>query len=98
MNGSLGGLSENLEKKDFDPLRQAYGENWDLLTRKQVSPYRFLRSLENMKHEGLVPKEWFGSRLGKGEVFKKGEEREVRIQPISDEDYNHYVKVMQTFG
>ena len=51
-----------------------------------------------MKHEGLDPKEWFGSRLGRGEVFKVGEEKEVKVQPISDEDYEHYVKVMQTVG
>ena len=66
MNNSLATLSKNLEEKDFEPLRQAYGEDWKLLIGKQVFPYQFLRSLESMKHEGLVPKGWFGSRLGKG--------------------------------
>ena len=51
-----------------------------------------------MEHEGLVPRVWFVSRLGNGEVFARGEEKEVSIKPISDEDYTHYVKVSQTFG
>ena len=91
-------LSKNLEEEEFEPLRKAYGEEWKLLTGKQVFPYRFLRSLESMKREGLVSKEWFGSQLQRGEVFRRGEEKEVEVKPISDEDYNHYVKVMQAFG
>ena len=51
-----------------------------------------------MRYEGLVPREEFGSRLNKGEVFRGGEEKEVRVTPISDEDYEHYAKVMKTFG
>ena len=66
MNGSLDTMSKNLKENDFDPLCEAYGETWKLLTGKQVFPYRFLRNLESMKHEGLVPKEWFGSRQRRG--------------------------------
>ena len=31
-------------------------------------------------------------------MFEKGKEKEVEVKPISDEDYEHYVKVMQAFG
>ena len=98
MNQSLDTLAKNLEEEDFEPLRKEYGEDLELLTRKQVFPYRFLRNLKCMSHEGLIPKEWFGSRLGRGEVFEKGKEKEVKVCPISDKDYEHYVKVWKTFG
>ena len=97
-NSSIETLAKNLEEKDFEPMRKEYGESYNLLTRKQVFPYRFLTGLKCMRYEGLIPKEGFGSRLGRGEVFLDGEEKEVKVCPISDEDYAHYVKVMTTFG
>ena len=98
MAQSLDTLVKNLEEKDFIPLREEYGENLELVMRKQVFPYRFLRNLKCMDHEGVIEKEWFGSRLGKGEVFEKGEEKEVKVCPIPDEDYEHYLKVWKILG
>ena len=89
---------KNLEKKDFQPMRKEYGENYELLKRKQVFPYRYLTGLKCMKEEGLILKEEFGSRLSNGEMFLRGEEKEVKAKTITDEDYSHYVKVMRTFA
>ena len=70
-------------------MEERFGPEWKLLTRKQVFPYRFLRGMESMKYEGLVPMEEFGSWLGEGELFERGEERGIEVRAISGEDYEH---------
>ena len=85
MAASLDKLVNNLPKYDFGDLKRYYtGEKFHLLTRKGVYPYEYMDSLEKLKEAKLPPKEKFYSRLN-------GED-------ISDEDYEHAIKVWKTFG
>ena len=97
MGSSLDSLSRSLIEEDFTPLQERFGKDWKMHTGKQVFPYRFLKGKESLGYEGLVPKEEFGSRLGRGEVFEKGGGKGVEVRSISDEDYEQYKRVMQTF-
>ena len=84
MAASLDKLVNNLLKDDFGALKKYYtGEKFNLLTRKGVYPYEYMDSLEKLKETKLPPKKEFYSRLN-------GED-------ISDEDYQHAIKVWETF-
>ena len=58
--------------------------NSSLLTRKRVYPYDYITSIEQLKETKLPPKEAFYSKLLNEE--------------ISDEDYQHALKVWNTFN
>ena len=80
----LDNLVNNLPKDDFNNLKRYYtGENFNLLTRKGVYPYEYMDSLEKLKETKLPLKEAFYSRLND--------------EDISDEDYQHAIKVWKTF-
>ena len=84
MAASLDKLVNNLPKDDFGDLEKHYtGEKFNLLTRKGVYPYEYMDSLEKLKETKLPLKKAFYSRLN-------GED-------ISDEDYQHAIKVWETF-
>ena len=85
MAASLDNLVNNLPKDDFNNLKRHYtGDKLNLLTRKGVYPYEYMDSLEKLKETKLPPKETFYSRLND--------------EDISDEDYEHAIKVWKTFG
>ena len=85
MAASLDKLVNNLPKDDFGNLKRHYtGEKFNLPTRKGVYPYENMDSLEKLKETKLPPKEAFYSRLND--------------EDISDEDYEHAIKVWKTFG
>ena len=85
MAASLDKLVNNLPKDDFGNLKRHYtGKKFNLLTRKGVYPYEYMDSLEKLKETKLPPKEAFYSRL--------------KDEDISDEDYEHAIKVWKTFG
>ena len=84
MATSLNNLVNNLPKDDFNNLKRYYtGEKFNLLTRKGVYPYEYMDSLKKLKETKLPPKEAFYSRLND--------------EDISDEDYQHAIKVWKTF-
>ena len=84
MAASLDKLVNNLPKDDFGDLKKHYtGEKFNLLTRKGVYLYEYMDLLEKLKETKLPPKKAFYSRLN-------GED-------ISDEDYQHAIKVWETF-
>ena len=95
---SLDKLAKSLDKTDFTSFETKYVADWELLTRKQVFPYRFLDCLEKLGHEGIIPIEEFGSQLGEGELFEGNNTKGVEVRPISREDHDHYKKVMSVFG
>ena len=84
MSTSLNSLVSNLPEDGFDNLEKYYtGEKLTLLKRKGVYPYEYMDSLERLMENKLPPKKSFYSTLtGEG---------------ISDEDYQHALKVWKEF-
>ena len=81
---SLANLVSNLSPGDFHNTKHAFKSNTSLLTRKGVYPYDYVSSLEKLSETQLPPKEEFYSHLNDEE--------------ITDEDYQHAIKVWNTFG
>ena len=84
MSSSLDTLTSNLAKDQFTNLNSIYeGEQLDLLMRKGVYPYDYVDSLDKLSETRLPSKEAFYSKLNKAH--------------ISDEDYEHALKVWRSF-
>ena len=81
---SLANLVANLQPGDFHNTKEVFKENVDLLTRKGVYPYDYVSSLKKLNETQLPPKEAFYSYLND--------------EHITDEDYQHALKVWATFG
>ena len=81
---SLANLVGNLQSNDFNNTKQVFKRNTELLTRKGVYPYDNVSSLDKLSETQLPPKEGFYSHLND--------------EDISDEDYQHAIKVWNTFG
>ena len=85
---SLSKLVENLVKNknpsDFKNLNKVIKNNSSLLTRKGVYPYDYVTSINKLKETKLPSKEAFYSKL--------------LDQEILDEDYQHAIKVWNTFN
>ena len=83
LQSSLGNLVSNLSVDDFNNTRGEFKKNIKLLTRKGVYPYDYISSLDKLSETCLPPKEAFYSKL--------------YDEDISDEDYQHAIKVWKTF-
>ena len=81
---SLSKLVENLQSSDFKNLNEEIKSNSSLLTRKGVYPYDYVTSINKLKETKLPSKDEFYSKLYDEE--------------ISDEDYQHAIKVWNTFN
>ena len=81
---SLSKLVENLQLSDFKNLNEEIKNNSSLLTRKGVYPYDYVTSINKLKETKLPSKDEFYSKLYDEE--------------ISDEDYQHTIKVWNTFN
>ena len=84
LSTSLNDLVENLELSDFKNLNRVIKNNSSLLARKGVYPYDYVTSIDKLKETKLPSKEDFYSKL--------------YDQEISDEDYQHALKVWNTFN
>ena len=81
---SLANLVGNLSPDDFHNAKHVFKKNTELLTRKGVYPYDYVSSLEKLSETQLPPKEEFYSKLND--------------EDISDDDYQHAIRVWDTFG
>ena len=81
---SLSKLVENLQSSDFKNLNKEIKNNSSLLTRKGVYPYDYITSINKLKETKLPSKEAFHSK--------------IYDEEISDEDYQHAIKVWNTFN
>ena len=81
---SLANLVSNLNPSDFKNLNRVINHNVSLLTRKGVYPYHYVTSINKLKETKLPSKEDFYSKLYDEE--------------ISDEVYQHAIKVWNTFN
>ena len=77
-------LVKNKNPSDFKNLNKVIKNNSSLLTRKGVYPYDYVTSINKLKETKLPSKEAFYSKL--------------LDQEISDEDYQHAIKVWNTFN
>ena len=91
MSGSLEKLTESLKNKKgkpydkFEIMKTHFSkEELELIGRKWFYPYEFIDSSEKLTYPELPPKEAFYSQ--------------VRLEGISDEDYQHAQKVYKTFN
>ena len=90
LGSSLATLAKNLEKtglESFVQLRKKFhgfeAQDMRLLVRKGVYPYEYMDSWEKMDETQLPPKEAFYSKLTDTD--------------ISDDDYQHALKVFESF-
>ncbi|KAK3731186.1 hypothetical protein QZH41_019243 [Actinostola sp. cb2023] len=85
MAASLDSLVSNLEKAQFNNMKQFYeGKQLELLLRKGVYPYDYMNSLEKLEETELPQKELFYSKLDN--------------KNISDADYQHAEEVWSAFN
>ena len=84
LQASLADLVKNLKSSDFKNLNRVIKHNSSLLTRKGVYPYDYVTSINKLKETKLPSKDEFYSKLYDEE--------------ISDEDYQHAIKVWKTFN
>ena len=84
LQSSLGNLVSNLSLDDFNNTKSEFKKNILLLTRKGVYPYDYVSSLDKLLETSLPPKEEFYSKLND--------------EDITDEDYQHAIKVWNAFG
>ena len=83
LSTSLNDLVSNLQPSDFKNLNRVIKDNSSLLARKGVYPYDYVTSINKLKETKLPSKENFYSKL--------------YDQEISEEDYQHALKVWDTF-
>ena len=81
---SLANLVSNLQPDDFHITKHEFKSNTSLLTRKGVYPYDYVSSFDKLSEKQLPPKEEFYSKLND--------------EDITDDDYQHAIRVWNTFG
>ena len=81
---SLANLVSNLQPSDFKNLNRVIKENTSLLTRKGCYPYDYVSSIDIFQETKLPSKDPFYSKL--------------YDEHISEEEYQHAIKVWNTFN
>ena len=83
LNKSLDYLTKTIDDNDRISLKQEFGKNYQLLTKKGIYPYDYFDNTKKYNEQKLPNKE---------EFFNK-----INNKNISDEDYNHAKNVFEKF-
>ena len=83
LNKSLDYLTGRIDDNDRISLKQEFGKNYKLLTKKGIYPYDYFDNTKKYNEQKLPDKE---------EFFNK-----INNKNISDEDYNHAKNVFEKF-
>ena len=83
LNKSLDYLTKTINDNDRISLKQEFGKNYKLLTRKGIYPYDYFDNTKKYNEQKLPDKK---------EFFNK-----INNKNISDEDYNHAKNVFEKF-
>ena len=84
LNKSLDYLAGTIENNDRISLKQEFGEDYDLLTKKGIYPYDYFDSTKKYKENNIPDKKEFFNKLNN--------------KNISDEDYEHSINVFEKFN
>ena len=96
MRTSLEKLVGNLDKLSFEHTDKYFrGQKLDLMLRKGVYPYEYMKGVQRLREQSLPPKEEFASLLVTGVI---SDSDTIAPSHISDEDYQHAQKVFEAFG
>ena len=83
LNKSLDYLTKTIDDNDRISLKQEFGKNYQLLTKKGIYPYNYFDNTKKYNEQKLPDKK---------EFFNK-----INDKNISDEDYNHAKNVFEKF-
>ena len=83
LNKSLDYLTNTIDDIDRVSLKQEFGENYQLLTKKDIYPYNYFDNTKKYNEQKLPDKK---------EFFNK-----INNRDISDDDYNHAQTVFKKF-
>ena len=83
MNKSLDYLTGTIDDIDRIPLKQEFGENYQLLCKKGIYPYDYFHNIKKYNEQKLPNKE---------EFFNK-----INNKNVSNEDYTHAKNVFEKF-
>ena len=83
LNKSLDYLTGTISDEDRMSLKEEFGKDYKLLTKKGIYPYDYFDEKEKYDELELAKKEKFFNKLNNKDV--------------SDEDYKHAIKVFKTF-
>ena len=84
LNKSLDYLTKTIDDNDRISLKQEFGKNYQLLTKKGIYPYDYFDNTKKYNEQKLPDKK---------EFFNK-----INNKNISDEDYNHAKNVFEKFN
>ena len=84
LNKNLDYLTKTIDDNDRISLKQEFGENYKLLTKKGIYPYDYFDNTKKYNEQKLPDKK---------EFFNK-----INNKNISDEDYNHAKNVFEKFN
>ena len=84
LNKSLDYLTKTIDDNDRISLKQEFGKNYQLLTKKGIYPYDYFDNTKKYNEQKLPDKK---------EFFNK-----INNKDISDEDYNHAKNVFEKFN
>ena len=83
LNKSLDYLTKTIDDKDRISLKQEFGKNYQLLTKKGIYPYDYFDSIEKYNEKNIPDHKYFKNKLDNKNILTK--------------EYKHAINVFKTF-